>query len=133
MARILVADYGREDFLALGSPLVLTLRAWGHEVIEAEDSLDMLQQIQAAHLDTVILYDTLPDIERLRAALQQQGLPPGMPILTLHEQVQHMQFTDMVVIAPQYRLGKSRRQCDLDELRQLLEACRLQQLPGLPD
>ena len=44
MARILAGDYGRRDLLALGSPLVFTLRAWGYEVIEAENSLDVLHK-----------------------------------------------------------------------------------------
>ena len=37
------------------------------------------------------------------------------------EQVQQMQFTDMVMVDPQYRLGKSPRQFDPHELRRLLE------------
>ena len=126
MARILVADYGREDLLALGSPLVWTLRAWGHEVIEAEDRVDVLQQVHAVHPDAVMLYDTLPEMEQLRTTLHQQGETHGRPILTLHEKMQQMQFTDMIVIAPQYRLGKSRRQFDVDELRQLLEEAGIQ-------
>src|SRR5262245_8813539 len=59
MATILAADYEREDFLALGSPLVSTLRAWGYEVVEAENSLDVLQQASRVHPDAVVLYDTL--------------------------------------------------------------------------
>jgi DNA-binding response OmpR family regulator len=121
MARILVADYGREDLLALESPLVWTLRAWGHEVIEAEDSVDVLQQMHAAPPDAVILYDTLPEMEWLHTTLYCQGATQGMPILTLHEKLQQMQFTDMIVVDPRYRLGKSRRQFDADELRKLLE------------
>ena len=126
MACILVADYGREDLLALESPLVWTLRAWGHEVIEAEDCVDVLQQVHSAHPDAVILYDTLPEMERVRTALHHEGETSGMPILTLHEKVQQMQFTDMIVVEPKYRLGKSRRQFDTDELRTLLEEAGVQ-------
>jgi len=128
MARILVADYGREDLLGLGSPLVWTLRAWGHEVIEAEDRMDVLQQVHAAPPDAVILYDTLPEMERLRTTLHHQGTIQGMPLLILHEKMQQMQFTDMIVVAPQYRLGKSRRQFDVDELRKLLKEAGVQPL-----
>jgi len=126
MASILVADYGREDFLALESPLVLTLRAWGHEVLEAEDSVDVLRQVHATHPNAVILYDTLPEMERLRTTLHQQTETPGMLILVLHEKIQQMQFTDMIVVAPQYRFGKSRRQFDVDALRKLLEEAGVQ-------
>jgi hypothetical protein len=35
--------------------------------------------------------------------------------------VQQMQFTDMVMVDPQYRLGKSPRQFDPHELRRLLD------------
>ena len=121
MATILAADYDREDFLALGSPLVSTLRAWGHEVVEARDSLDVLEQTSRVHPDAVVLYNTLPAIETLRAALQQHSTTQGIPILILHEQVQQMQFTDMVMVDPQYRLGKSPRQFDPHELRRLLD------------
>jgi CheY-like chemotaxis protein len=121
MAKILAADYGRDDFLALGSPLVSTLRAWGYEVVEAENSLDVLQQASRAQPDAVVLYDTLPAMEALRTALHQHVATQGIPILILHEQVQRMQFTDMVVVDPQYRLGKSPRQFDVHELRRLLD------------
>jgi CheY-like chemotaxis protein len=121
MATLLVADYGRDDFLALGSPLVSVLRAWGHEVVEAENSLDVLAQASRVHPDAVVLYDTLPALEALRATLQQHVTTQGIPVLILHEQVQQMQFTDMVMVDPQYRLGKSPRQFDLHELRKLLE------------
>ena len=121
MATILVADYGRDDFLTLGSPLVSTLRAWGYEVVEAENSLDVLQQAGRVHPDAVLLYDTLPAIEALHAMLPQQDATQHVPILILHEQVQQMQFTDMVMVDPQYRLGKSPRQFDLHELRRLLD------------
>jgi CheY-like chemotaxis protein len=121
MATILAADYGRDDFLALGSPLVSTLRAWGYEVVEAENSLDVLQQASRVHPDAVVLYDTLPALEALCAALHQHVATQGIPILILHEQVQQMRFTDMVMIDPQYRLGKSPRQFDPQELRRLLE------------
>jgi DNA-binding response OmpR family regulator len=121
MATILAADYGREDFLALGSPLVSTLRAWGHEVVEARDSLDVFEQASRAHPDAVVLYNTLPAIEALCTTLQQHDTTQGIPILILHEQVQQMQFTDMVMVDPRYRLGKSPRQFDPRELRQLLE------------
>ena len=121
MATILAADYGREDFLALGSPLVSALRAWGHEVVEARDSLDVLEQASRVHPDAVVLYNTLPAIEALCTTLQQHVTTQGIPILILHEQVQQMQFTDMVMVDPQYRLGKSPRQFDPHELRRLLE------------
>ena len=121
MATILAVDYGRDDFLALGSPLVSTLQAWGYEVVEAEDSLDVLQQASRVHPDAVLLYDTLPAIEALRALLHQHVATQHVPILILHEQVQQMQFTDMVMVDPQYRLGKSPRLFDSQELRRLLE------------
>ena len=121
MATILAADYGRDDFLALGSPLVSTLQAWGYEVVEAENSLDVLQQASRMHPDAVLLYDTLPDLEALHAMLHQHVATQHIPILILHEQVQQMQFTDMVMVDPQYRLGKSPRQFDLHELQRLLE------------
>jgi DNA-binding response OmpR family regulator len=121
MATILAADYGRDDFLALGSPLVSTLRAWGYEVVEAENSLDVLQQASRVHPDAVLLYDTLPALEALRAMLHQHVATQNVPILILHEQVQQMQFTDMVMVDPQYRLGKSPRQFDPHELRGLLD------------
>ena len=121
MATILVADYGRDDFLTLGSPLVSTLRAWGYEVVEAENSLDVLQQAGRVHPDAVLLYDTLPAIEALHAMLPQQDATQHVPILILHEQVQQMQFTDMVMVDPQYRLGKSPRLFDPHELRRLLD------------
>ena len=121
MAIILAADYGRDDFLALGSPLVSTLRAWGYEVVGAENSLDVLQQASRVHPDAVVLYDTLPALEALRAALHQHVAAQPVPILILHEQVQQMQFTDMVMVDPQYRLGKSPRQFDPHELHRLLE------------
>src|SRR5215510_10959742 len=94
MARLLGADYGREDLLALGSPLVGTLRAWGYEVIEAAQSLDVLQQSIATQ---------------------------GIPVLLLHEHVQQTRFTDMIAVDPRYRLAKSLRQFDPHELRRLLE------------
>ena len=121
MATILAVDYGREDFLGLGSPLVSALRAWGHEVVEARDSVDVLEQASRVHPDAVVLYNTLPALETLRATLQQHITTQGIPILILHEQVQQMQFTDMVMVDPQYRLGKSPRQFDPHELRRLLE------------
>jgi len=121
MATILAADYGRDDFLALGSPLVSTLRAWGYEVVEAENSLDVLQQASRVHPDVVVLYDTLPALDALCAALHQHVATQHVPVLILHEQVQQMQFTDMVMVDPQYRLGKSPRQFDPHELQRLLE------------
>ena len=124
MARILVADYGREDLLALGSPLVGTLRAWGYEVVEAEHSLDVLTQARCAHPDAVLLYDTLPEVAALRTTLHQCRDTQGIPILLLHEHVQQMRFTDMIMVDPQYRLGKSPRQFEPHELQRLLdEAC----------
>jgi DNA-binding response OmpR family regulator len=120
MATILAADYGRDDFLALGSPLVSTLRAWGYEVVEAENSLDVLEQASRVQPEAVLLYDTLPDLEALRAMLHQHVATQHIPVLILHEQVQQMQFTDMVMVAPQYRLGKSPRLFDPHELRRLL-------------
>ncbi len=136
MTRILVVDYGREDLLALGSPLVGTLRAWGYEVVEAENRLDVLTQARCAHPDAVILYDTLPDVVALRTTLHQCGDTQGIPILLLHEQVQQMRFTDMIVVDPQYRLGKSPRQFDPHELQRLLdEACaqrNSKSAPGAP-
>jgi CheY-like chemotaxis protein len=120
MATILIADYGRNDFLALGSPLVSALRAWGYEVVEAENSRDVLQQVSRVHPDAVLLYDTLPALEALRAMLHQHVATEPIPILILHEQVQQMQFTDMVMIDPQYRLGKSPRQFDPHALKRLL-------------
>ena len=122
MARLLVADYGREDLLALGSPLVNTLRAWGYEVIEAEHSLDVLQHASRAHPDAILLYDTLPEVEALRTMLHQGTATQGIPVLILHEHVQQMRFTDMIVVDPRYRLGKSPRQFDPHELQRLLEA-----------
>jgi CheY-like chemotaxis protein len=121
MTTILAADYGRDDFLVLGSPLVSTLRAWGYEVVEAENSLDVLQQASRVHPDVVLLYDTLPAMEALHALLQQHVATQHIPVLILHEQVQQMRFTDMVMVDPQYRLGKSPRQFDPHELRRLLE------------
>ena len=121
MATILAADYAREDFLGLGSPLVSALRAWGHEVVEARDSLDVLEQASRVHPDAVVLYNTLPAIEALCTTLQQHVTTQGIPMLILHEQVQQMQFTDMVMVDPQYRLDKSPRQFDPHELRRLLE------------
>ena len=121
MATILAADYGREDFLALGSPLVSTLRAWGYEVVEAENSLDVLQQASRVHPEAVVLYDTLPALEALRTMLHQHVATQNVPLLILHEQVQQMRFTDMVMVDPQYRLGKSPRQFDPHELRGLLD------------
>ena len=118
MARILVADYGREDLLVLGSPLVGALQAWGHEVVEAEHSLDVLAKARSTHPEAVILYDTLPEVEVLRATLQQQGA--RIPILILHEKVQHMRFTDMVEVDSRYRLNRSPRNFDLQELHRLL-------------
>lgn len=120
MARLLVADYGREDLLALGSPLVDTLRAWGYEVIEAEQSLDVLQHASRTHPDAILLYDTLPEVEGLRARLHQGLDTQGILVLILHERVQQMRFTDMIVVEPRYRLDKSPRQFDPHELRRLL-------------
>jgi CheY-like chemotaxis protein len=122
MARLLVADYGREDLLGLGRPLVNTLRAWGYEVVEAEQSLDVLHHARRAQPDAILLYDTLPEVEVLRTMLHQDIATQGIPVLILHEHVQQMRFTDMVVVEPQYRLGKSPRQFDLHELQRLLEA-----------
>jgi CheY-like chemotaxis protein len=121
MATILAADYGRDDILALGSPLGATLRAWGYEVVEAESSLEVLEQASRVHPDAVLLYDTLPALEALRAMLHQHVATQHIPILILHEQVQQMQFTDMVMVDPQYRLGKSPRLFDPHELCRLLE------------
>ena len=121
MARILVADYGREDLLALGSPLVGTLRAWGYEVVEAENSMDVLTKARCAHPDAVLLYDTLPEVAALHTTLHQCGDTQSIPILLLHEQVQQMRFTDMIMVDPQYRLGKSPRQFDPHELQRLLD------------
>jgi len=121
MARILAGDYGRRDLLALGSPLVFTLRAWGYEVVEAEHSLDVLQKASSEHPDAVVLYDTLPDVEALRATLQQQCDTRSIPVIMLHEKYQQMRFTDMIVVEPQHRLGTSPRNFDLHELRTLLD------------
>ena len=122
MARLLVADYGREDLLALGSPLVGTLRAWGHEVVEAQHRLDVLQHASHAHPDAILLYDTLPEVETLRTMLHQGVDTQGIPVLILHEPVQQMRFTDMIMVDPRYRLNKSPRQFDPHELSRLLEA-----------
>jgi len=121
MARLLVADYGREDLLALGSPLVQTLRAWGYEVIEAEHSLDVLQHAGRLHPDAIVLYDTLLEVEALRTMLDQDIATRGIPVLVLHEHVQQMQFTDMIVVDPRYRLDNSPRRFELHELHRLLE------------
>ena len=121
MARLLVADYGREDLLALGSPLVGTLRAWDYEVVEAKQSLDVLQHASRVHPDAILLYDTLPEMEALRTLLHQGVDTQGIPVLILHEHVQQMRFTDMIVVDPRYRLDKSPRQFDPHELRRLLE------------
>ena len=121
MTTILAADYGQDDFLALGSPLVSTLRAWGYGVVEAASSLDVLQQASRVHLNAVVLYDTLPAIEALCAMLHEHVAIQHIPVLILHEQVQKMQFTDMVMVDPQYRLGKSPRLFDPHELRRLLD------------
>ena len=122
MARILVADYGREDLLGLRSPLVGTLRAWGYEVVEAEHSPDVIAKVSSTQPDAVILYDTLPEVEMLRITLQQQYTDQGLPVLILHEKVQQMQFTDMVVVDPRYRLDRSPRNFDVQELKRLLDA-----------
>ena len=122
MARLLVADYGREDLLALGSPLVETLRAWGHEVVEAEHSLDVPRHASRVHPDAILLYDTLPEVEALRTMLHQDIETQGIPVLILHEHVQQMRFTDMIVVDPRYRLDTSPRRFDPHELRRLLEA-----------
>ena len=121
MARLLVADYGREDLLALGSPLVDTLRAWGYEVVEADQSLDVLQHACRAHPEAILLYDTLPEVEVLRTRLHQGLDTQGIPVLILHEHVQQMRFTDMIMVDPRYRLDKSPRRFDPHELRGLLE------------
>lgn len=121
MARLLVADYGREDLLALGSPLVDTLRSWGYEVLEAAHSLDVLQHASRAQPDAILLYDTLPEAEALCTRLHQDVDTQGIPVLILHERVQQMRFTDMIVVDPRYRLDKSPRQFDPHELRRLLE------------
>ncbi len=71
MARILVANYGREDLLALGSPLATISRAWGREVVEAEDHLDVLRQVTDAPPEAVLLYDTLPALSLITALLQR--------------------------------------------------------------
>jgi DNA-binding response OmpR family regulator len=55
IATILVADYGREDLLGLGSPLVNALRALGYAVLEAQDHYDVLCKARAAHPDAVLL------------------------------------------------------------------------------
>jgi DNA-binding response OmpR family regulator len=125
MARILVADYGREDLLALGSPLVDTLRTWGYEVIEAAQRLDVLQQARCAQPEAILLYDTLPEMEVLCTALHQCGDTQSIPVLILHETVQNMRFTDMIEVDARYRLGKSPRQFDLHELRRLLSGVQL--------
>ena len=39
----------------------------------------------------------------------------------LHEHVQQMRFTDMIVVDPRYRLDKSPRRFDPHELQRLLE------------
>jgi len=134
MVRILAVDYGRQDLLALGSPLVSALRGWGYEVIEAEHRLDALAKASSARPDAVILYDTLPEAEALRAALHQHVHHQGTPVLLLHEKVQHMRFTDMIVVEPQYRFGQSPRQFEFDELQRLLdEAFPPRRHPGGPD
>lgn len=120
MARILIADYGRDDLLALGSPLASILRAWGHEVVEAEHGLDVIAKARAVRPDVVIVYDTLPEVERLRTALHQQAT--ALPVLLLHEQVQQMLFTDMVMVDPRYRLHRSPRHFAIQELQRLLDA-----------
>lgn len=130
MARILVVDYGREDLLALGSPLVGTLRAWGYEVVEAENSLDVLTKARGAHPDAVLLYDTLPEVAALRTALHQGGDTQDIAILLLHEQVQQMRFTDMIMVDPQYRLSKGPRQFDLHQLQRLLDEAFAQRRTG---
>lgn len=122
MARILVADYGRDDLLALGSPLVGTLRAWGHEVVEAENSLDVLAKASSAQPEAVMLYDTLPEVEMLRITLQQQSKTQDLPVFILHEKVQQMRFTDMIMVDPRYRLDRSPRNFDVQELQRLLDA-----------
>ena len=125
MVRILVADYGREDLLVLGSPLVTTLRTWGYEVIEAAQSLDVLQQARCARPEAILLYDTLPEVEALSTALHQCGDTQSIPVLILHETVQNMRFTDMIEVDQRYRLGKSPRQFDPHELRKLLGGVQL--------
>src|SRR5262245_48686326 len=81
----------------------------------------VLQQASRVHLDAVVLYDTLPAIEALCAMLHEHVATQHIPVLILHEQVQQMQFTDMVMVDPQYRLGKSPRLFDPHELRRLLD------------
>lgn len=81
----------------------------------------MLQHASRAHPDAILLYDTLPEMEALRARLDQDVDTQGIPVLILHERVQQMRFTDMIVVEPRYRLDKSPRQFDPHELRRLLE------------
>ena len=102
-----------------------TLRTWGYEVLEAAQSLDVLQQARGAHPEAILLYDTLPEVEALRTALHQCSDTQGIPVLILHETVQNMRFTDMIEVDSRYRLGKSPRQFDPHELRRLLGEVRL--------
>lgn len=132
MARILVADYGREDLLTPDSPLATMLRAWGHAVVEAADPRAVLQQVLQAPPEVVLLYDTLPDLESLRSVLQQPGETLGLPVLIVPEKIQHMQFTDMIVVDPRYHLGKSRRQFDADVVGHLLEQAGVQPVLRAP-
>src|SRR5262249_58368757 len=96
-------------------------RSGGMGVVEEETSRVGLHEPSRLTPAAVLLYDPLPAIEALRTMLHQHGATQNVPILTLHEQVQQMQFTDMVMVDPQYRLGKSPRQFDPHELRRLLD------------
>jgi hypothetical protein len=124
MATILAADYGRDDFLALGSPLVSTLRAWGYEVVEAENSLDVLQQASRVHPDAVLLYDTLPAIEALRTMLHQhvatQNIPPDPPRTGAADAVYRYGHG-----RPSVQTGQSPRQFDPHELQAAGSDCCL--------
>jgi hypothetical protein len=69
----------------------------------------------------------------IHTTLYQQGETQGVPLLILHEKIQHRQFTDRIVVNPQYPLGKNRRQFAVDELKQLLEEAGVQATPRAPE
>lgn len=81
MARILLAD----DEFSVRAPLVRALQLDGHQVSEAENGADALEQFSrdTDGFDLLISDIRMPAMDGIALALSVAGLKPGFPIVLM--------------------------------------------------
>ena len=76
MAQVLVVD----DAAFMRMKFKKLLAANGHEVIEASNGVEAVQQYQQAQPDAVLLDITMPDMDGLQALNEIIGMDPSAPV-----------------------------------------------------